>query len=65
MKFGRTETKDAVSSETSHGVSNILTKLEQPHGNNDYYYACEIKTQKQIYFVKDYSFFKPKENEKL
>ena len=22
MKFGRTETKDAVSSETSHGVSN-------------------------------------------
>lgn len=43
----------------------ILTKLEQPHGNNDYYYACEIKTQKQIYFVKDYSFFKPKENEKL
>lgn len=24
MKFGRTETKDAVSSETSHGVSNTL-----------------------------------------
>lgn len=25
MKFGRTETKDAVSSETSHGVSNTST----------------------------------------
>lgn len=24
MKFGRTETKDAVSSETSHGVSNSV-----------------------------------------
>lgn len=33
MKFGRTETKDAVSSETSHGVSNSIIP-DCMHTNN-------------------------------
>ena len=36
----------------------ILTKLEKPYDNNDYYHVCDIKTPLQLSISKDYTLVK-------
>ena len=53
--------KTAFELKETRSTVGILTKLEKPYDNNDYYYVCDIKTSLQLSVSKDYALIKNKD----
>lgn len=53
--------KAAFELKKTRSVVGILTKLERPYDNNNYYYVCSVKTSLQLSISKDFTLIKNKD----